>query len=106
LRYGLGALGLWLLTIYLFTIVAPWTAAMAPEQVPEAKRVEGLNSKWDAVVDQHGELREWSRGTVAQSSAAFTAHLLAMLLCGTAAVVLARRSNQKGATPKVSVGIS
>ena len=96
LLLNFAAVALWLVTIYLFTIVAPWTAAMAPEKVPEEERAAVLNAKWVAVVDSHGKLKEWRRGTVAQRPAAFTAHVVALLACGTTAFLLARRARKKG----------
>ena len=43
---AIAALMLWGLTIYLFTIVAPWTAAIETGSVPAEVRADATNSKW------------------------------------------------------------
>ena len=88
----IAAVVLWGATIYLFTIVAPWTAAIQTESIPGEARAEALNSKWVAAVNEHGVWRQWERGTVSQRPAFFTAHIAALLVCGMAAFRLGFRA--------------
>ena len=81
-------------TIYLFTIVAPWTAAIEIECIPGQAREDALNSKWVAAVNEHGVWIHWERGTVSQRPAFFAAHLAALLVCGLAAFRLGFRASK------------
>ena len=91
---AIAALMLWGLTIYLFTIVAPWTAAIETGSVPAEVRADATNSKWIAAVNDHGVWRHWERGTVSQRPAFFAVHLAALLVCGTVAFRLGFRASR------------
>ena len=60
------AILLWAATICLFTVVAPWTAAIEPALIQDSAKDDALNSKWVAAVKEHGVWKEWKRGTVSQ----------------------------------------
>jgi hypothetical protein len=91
---AISALLLWGVTIYLFTIVAPWTAAIDTDSIPGEARAEALNSKWVAAVNEHGAWRQWERGTISQRPAFFTAHVAALLVCGAVAFRLGFRASR------------
>ncbi len=82
---AIAALILWGFTIYLFTIVAPWTAAIETESIPGEARANALNSKWVAAVNDLGVWRHWERGTVSQRPVFFTVYVAALLVCGVVA---------------------
>ena len=95
---------LWVAAIYLFTIVAPWTAAIETESIPGQARADALKSKWVAAIKEHGVWRQWERGTVSQRPAFFAAHLAALLVCGQVAFRLGVRASKTYKAEQVSVG--
>jgi hypothetical protein len=100
----IAAVILWGSAIYIFTIVAPWTAAIETESVPSEARTQALNSKWVAAVNEHGVWRNWERGTVSQRPAFFAAHVAALLASGVTAFFLGFRASKIRKAEQVSGG--
>jgi hypothetical protein len=90
----LAALILWIVAIYLVTIVAPWTTVIEPDMLSAEIRAEALNAKWVAAVNQHGTWQHWERGTIAHRPAFFAAHVAALAFCGVFAFVLGFRASR------------
>ena len=90
---NLAALSLWIVTVYLFTVVAPWTTAIEPNLIPGEKGAEAVEAKWVAAVYEHGVWQHWERGTIAQRPGFFAVHVASLALSGLFAVFLGYRAS-------------
>ncbi len=91
---NLAALSLWIVSIYLFAVVASWTTAIEPNLLPAEISAEAIEAKWVAAVNEHGKWQNWERGTIAQRPVFFAAHVAALALCGLLAILLGFRASR------------
>ena len=97
---------LWITAIYLFSVVASWTTAVAPNLVPAEFRADAINSKWVAAVCEHGVWRNWPNGTVSQRPAYFTAHVVALVSSSALAFFMAIRASKNRKAEQIGGGNS
>ena len=91
LHYTFLALASWGAVIYCFTVVAPWTTAVPVSQL-DASQQASANEKWRSAIVAHGNVKEWSRGTIGMNPSGFWTYASILGACAVSAIFCAAKS--------------